>query len=241
MTTKNRTSGLQLALRTSVVSGMTLVSRILGLVRDIVFARYFGASLVMDAFLVAQRIPNMLRRFFAEGAFSAGFIPVMARYREKHDHEDAREFVDAIAGTFGIVLFLVTLVGVVASPLLVLIVAPGLRRRRRRLRSRRADVAIYVSLPVVRLADRVCRRHSQYLRAIRRSGVHTGDTERRADHGGHLGRAAARATGNGAGLRHAGRRYLASYCFSCRFSPGSMHFRVRSGRRTMQACGVPCT
>lgn len=125
MTTKNRTSGLQLALRTSVVSGMTLVSRILGLVRDIVFARYFGASLVMDAFLVAQRIPNMLRRFFAEGAFSAGFIPVMARYRENHDHEDAREFVDAIAGTFGIVLFLVTLVGVVASPLLVLIVAPG--------------------------------------------------------------------------------------------------------------------
>ncbi|MBT8089098.1 MAG: murein biosynthesis integral membrane protein MurJ [Gammaproteobacteria bacterium] len=125
MTTKKRTSGLKLALKTSVVSGMTLISRILGLVRDIVFARYFGASLVMDAFLVAQRIPNMLRRFFAEGAFSAGFIPVMARYREKHDHEEAREFVDAVAGTFGIVLFLVTLLGVIASPLLVLIVAPG--------------------------------------------------------------------------------------------------------------------
>jgi len=125
MTTKKRTSGLKLALKTSVVSGMTLISRILGLIRDIVFARYFGASLVMDAFLVAQRIPNMLRRFFAEGAFSAGFIPVMARYREKHDHEDAREFVDAVAGTFGIVLFLVTLLGVIASPLLVLIVAPG--------------------------------------------------------------------------------------------------------------------
>ncbi|MGI9247596.1 MAG: murein biosynthesis integral membrane protein MurJ [Woeseiaceae bacterium] len=125
MTTKKRTSGLKLALRTSVVSGMTLISRILGLVRDIVFARYFGASLVMDAFLVAQRIPNMLRRFFAEGAFSAGFIPVMSRYREKHDHAEAREFVDAAAGTFGIVLFLVTLLGVIASPLLVLIVAPG--------------------------------------------------------------------------------------------------------------------
>jgi putative peptidoglycan lipid II flippase len=125
MTTKNRTSGLKLALKTSVVSGMTLISRILGLVRDVVFARYFGASLVMDAFLVAQRIPNMLRRFFAEGAFSAGFIPVMARYREKHDHEEAREFVDAVAGTFGIFLFLVTLAGVIASPLLVLIVAPG--------------------------------------------------------------------------------------------------------------------
>lgn len=125
MTTKKSTSGLKLALKTSVVSGMTLISRILGLVRDIVFARYFGASLVMDAFLVAQRIPNMLRRFFAEGAFSAGFIPVMARYREQHDHEEAREFVDAVAGTFGIVLFLVTLLGVIVSPLLVLIVAPG--------------------------------------------------------------------------------------------------------------------
>jgi putative peptidoglycan lipid II flippase len=125
MTTKKSTSGLKLALKTSVVSGMTLISRVLGLVRDIVFARYFGASLVMDAFLVAQRIPNMLRRFFAEGAFSAGFIPVMARYREQHDHEEARDFVDAVAGTFGIVLFLVTLLGVIVSPLLVLIVAPG--------------------------------------------------------------------------------------------------------------------
>ena len=125
MTTKKRTSGLKLALKTSVVSGMTLISRILGLVRDIVFARYFGASVVMDAFLVANRIPNMLRRFFAEGAFSAGFVPVMARYRERHDHEEAREFVDAVAGTFGLILFLVTLAGVIAAPLLVAIVAPG--------------------------------------------------------------------------------------------------------------------
>ena len=98
MTTK-KVSGLKLMLKTSVVSGMTLISRILGLVRDIVFARFFGASLVMDAFLVANRIPNMLRRFFAEGAFSQGFVPVMARYREQHDHQDAQEFVDSIAGT----------------------------------------------------------------------------------------------------------------------------------------------
>ena len=67
----------------------------LGLLRDVVFARYFGAQLIMDAFLVANRIPNMLRRFFAEGAFSAGFVPVMARYREKHDHREARAFIDA--------------------------------------------------------------------------------------------------------------------------------------------------
>lgn len=111
--------------KATVVSSMTLVSRILGLVRDIVFARFFGASLVMDAFLVANRIPNMLRRFFAEGAFSQGFVPVMARYRERYAHEEAREFVDAVAGTFGVVLFLVTLAGVVAAPLLVAVVAPG--------------------------------------------------------------------------------------------------------------------
>jgi len=118
-------SGSGLARKTSIVGGMTLVSRILGLLRDVVFARYFGAQIVMDAFLVANRIPNMLRRFFAEGAFSAGFVPVMARYREKHDHDEAREFIDSVSGTFGTVLFLVTLIGVIAAPLLVLLVAPG--------------------------------------------------------------------------------------------------------------------
>lgn len=125
MKPKKPISGLKLALKTSVVSGMTLLSRILGLVRDVVFARFFGAGLLMDAFLVAQRIPNMLRRFFAEGAFSAGFVPVMARYREQHDHDEAREYLDAMAGTFGVVLFVVTVLGVIGAPLLVLAVAPG--------------------------------------------------------------------------------------------------------------------
>lgn len=118
-------SGRSLLQSTSVVSGMTLLSRILGLIRDMVFARYFATSIVMDAFLVANRIPNMLRRFFAEGAFSQGFVPVMARYREQHSHEEAREFVDATAGTFAVILFIVTLAGVIAAPVLVAIVAPG--------------------------------------------------------------------------------------------------------------------
>jgi putative peptidoglycan lipid II flippase len=123
--TSKKVSGLKLILKASIVSGMTLLSRILGLIRDVVFARYFGASLVMDAFIVANRIPNMLRRFFAEGAFSQGFVPVMARYREKHSQEEAREFVDSIAGTLGVVVFFMTLAGVVAAPVLVAIVAPG--------------------------------------------------------------------------------------------------------------------
>jgi putative peptidoglycan lipid II flippase len=110
---------------TSVVSAMTLLSRISGLVRDIVLARFFGATLIMDAFIVANRIPNMLRRFFAEGAFSQGFVPVMARYREKHSDAEAREFVDAVAGTLGLILFVVTLIGVLLAPILVAIVAPG--------------------------------------------------------------------------------------------------------------------
>ena len=118
-------SGRSLIQSTSVVSAMTLLSRILGLIRDMVLARFFAISMVMDAFLVANRIPNMLRRFFAEGAFSQGFVPVMARYREKHSHEEAREFVDATAGTFAVVLFVITLIGVVAAPVLVAIVAPG--------------------------------------------------------------------------------------------------------------------
>jgi putative peptidoglycan lipid II flippase len=111
-------SGRRLLQSTSVVSGMTLLSRILGLVREMVLARYFATSIVMDAFLVANRIPNMLRRFFAEGAFSQGFVPVMASYRERHSHDEARDFVDATAGTFAVILFVVTLVGVIAAPVL---------------------------------------------------------------------------------------------------------------------------
>ena len=118
-------TGRGLFAQTSIVSGMTLVSRILGLARDIVLARYFGAGLVIDAFVVANRIPNMLRRFFGEGAFSAGFVPVLARYRERHTHAETREFIDAIAGTFAVVLFVITLAGVILAPILVIAVAPG--------------------------------------------------------------------------------------------------------------------
>ncbi|MDX1405805.1 MAG: murein biosynthesis integral membrane protein MurJ [Woeseiaceae bacterium] len=118
-------SGRRLLKSTSVVSAMTLLSRILGLLRDIVLARFFGASIVSDAFFVANKIPNMLRRFSAEGAFSQGFVPVMARFKESNDGHASREFVDGVAGTFGLALFVITLVGVVAAPLLVMIVAPG--------------------------------------------------------------------------------------------------------------------
>ena len=112
---------------TAVTGGMTLVSRITGLIRDIVFASLIGAGtgVAADAFYVAFRIPNFLRRIFGEGAFSQAFVPVFAEYKARADHEDMRAFVDHVAGTFALILFVVTLVGVVAAPVLVMLLAPG--------------------------------------------------------------------------------------------------------------------
>lgn len=110
---------------TSVVGAMTLLSRVLGMVRDIVFARVFGASIVMDAFFVAFKIPNIFRRFFAEGAFSQAFVPVLSEYETRQSRAEVRELVDRVAGTLAVVLFGVTLVGVIAAPVLVLVFAPG--------------------------------------------------------------------------------------------------------------------
>jgi len=104
---------------------MTTLSRILGLVRDIVFLRLFGAVAGMDAFLVAFRIPNFMRRLFAEGAFSLAFVPVLSEYHSRRDEHDVKALVDNVAGTLGGILFLVTLVGTLAAPLLVMVFAPG--------------------------------------------------------------------------------------------------------------------
>ncbi len=110
---------------TSVVSGMTLVSRITGLVRDVAFSHWFGAGPIMDAFFVAFKIPNLLRRFFAEGAFSQAFVPVLAAYRGTHAPEETRALIDKVAGTLMLVVFAITTVGVIAAPLLILAFAPG--------------------------------------------------------------------------------------------------------------------
>ena len=85
----SRAPGSRLLKSTAVVSGMTVLSRILGLVRDIVYARLFGATLLMDAFFVAFKIPNIFRRFFAEGAFSGAFVPTITSTRAKDGHAAA--------------------------------------------------------------------------------------------------------------------------------------------------------
>lgn len=107
------------------VGSMTLLSRILGFIRDMVLARFFGAGMGMDAFFVAFKIPNFLRRLFAEGAFSLAFIPVLTEYKTQRGDEAVRGLVDRVAGTLGGILLVVSMIGSVASPVLVMIFAPG--------------------------------------------------------------------------------------------------------------------
>jgi len=118
-------SGGKLLRSTGTVGAWTLLSRILGLVRDVVFARVFGASLVMDAFFVAFRIPNIFRRFFAEGSFSQAFVPVFAEYDQSRDHAEVRELVSRTAGTLGVILSLLAAIGAIAAPAFIGIFAPG--------------------------------------------------------------------------------------------------------------------
>jgi putative peptidoglycan lipid II flippase len=109
-----------------MVTGVaTLVSRVTGLVREIAYAVMFGASGFMDAWLVAFKIPNFLRRLFAEGSFSQAFVPVISEYKHKRASDDVRQLVDEVAGTFGVVLFVVTAIGVIAAPLIILAFAPS--------------------------------------------------------------------------------------------------------------------
>ncbi|MCP4875154.1 MAG: murein biosynthesis integral membrane protein MurJ [Gammaproteobacteria bacterium] len=107
------------------VSSMTLLSRLLGLARDIVIARFFSASDAADAFFVAFKIPNFLRRLFAEGAFSLAFVPVLTEYRSNYSAAQTRDLIDRVAGTLGFILLLLSVLGVVASPLLIGIFAAG--------------------------------------------------------------------------------------------------------------------
>lgn len=110
---------------TAIVASMTLVSRVLGLLRDMLLARWFGADAAMDAFFVAFKIPNFLRRLFAEGAFSQAFVPVITEYREQRTPAEARELANRVAGTLLGILSTITILGVLASPLLVMLFAPG--------------------------------------------------------------------------------------------------------------------
>ena len=111
---------------TSIVSLMTMISRILGFIRDVVAAQIYGVNASVDAFNIAFKIPNFMRNLFAEGSFSQAFVPVLSQYRRTSSKEQAREFINHIAGCLGSILFVVTILGVIAAPLLVTLSAPGL-------------------------------------------------------------------------------------------------------------------
>ena len=108
-----------------VVSFMTMCSRLAGLMRDIVIARFIGADAMADAFFVAFKIPNFFRRLFSEGAFSQAFVPVLAEYKESGNQAAVKALVDTVAGVLGSVLIAVTIFVVIASPLVTGIFAFG--------------------------------------------------------------------------------------------------------------------
>lgn len=108
----------------SVVGIWTLLSRVLGFVRDVVFARLFGASMATDAFFLAFKIPNFFRRLFAEGAFSQAFVPVINEYKTNRPDE-VKALVSNVYGTLAAILLLITTVAMAAAPLVTLVFAPG--------------------------------------------------------------------------------------------------------------------
>lgn len=109
----------------AAVSSMTFLSRILGFVRDTLIARIFGAGMATDAFFVAFKIPNLLRRISGEGAFSQAFVPILSEYRQQSSPEATKALINHVASLLGLFLIAVTIVGMLAAPLIVGLTSPG--------------------------------------------------------------------------------------------------------------------
>jgi len=116
---------LKLLKSTLTVGLATIVSRLLGFLRDMVFARYFGASGATDAFFLAFKIPNFMRRLFAEGSFSLAFVPVLSEARASGDAGLLKDLIDHVAGTLLAILLVITAIGILAAPVVLAIFAPG--------------------------------------------------------------------------------------------------------------------
>src|SRR5947209_5173604 len=135
------------------ISGATLLSRVLGFVRDMVVALVFGAGPVTDAFFVAFRIPNMLRRLLAEGALSTAVVPVFSEYVETRSREELVAMLRAVLGAAMLVLALTTIAGIAGAPWILQVIAPGFTSDRAQ-----ADLAVLLTrvmfpyLPLVGLA-----------------------------------------------------------------------------------------
>ncbi len=109
----------------ATVSGMTLLSRVLGFARDFVIARAFGAGMLTDAFFVAFKLPNLLRRLFAEGAFSQAFVPILGEYKNRRGEPETKRLIDHVATLLFLIVLGVTLLGMAAAPIVVYLSAPG--------------------------------------------------------------------------------------------------------------------
>ncbi|MGL9736019.1 MAG: murein biosynthesis integral membrane protein MurJ [Symbiopectobacterium sp.] len=109
----------------AAVSSMTMLSRVLGFIRDAIVARIFGAGVAIDAFFIAFKLPNLLRRVFAEGAFSQAFVPILAEYKSQQGDEATRTFIAYMSGMLTLVLALVTVAGMIAAPWVIMVTAPG--------------------------------------------------------------------------------------------------------------------
>ncbi len=109
----------------ALVGAMTMISRVMGLIRDVVFARYLGADAAADAFYIAFRIPNLFRRFFAEGAFAQAFVPVLSEYRQGGSQQAVKYLIDHVAGCLGLSLVVLTSLAILGAPLLTLLFANG--------------------------------------------------------------------------------------------------------------------
>lgn len=110
---------------TLVVSLMTILSRMLGFVRDIFLAAIFGAGVGLDVFLVAFKLPNLMRRLFAEGAFSQAFIPILAEYKSNKSNDELNNFIANVFAWFILILSVVCIIAIIFAPLIMSIVAPG--------------------------------------------------------------------------------------------------------------------
>ncbi|BAP41724.1 murein biosynthesis integral membrane protein MurJ [Pseudomonas sp. LJDD11] len=109
----------------AAVSSITMLSRVLGFVRDTIIARAFGAGMATDAFFIAFKLPNLLRRIFAEGAFSQAFVPILAEYKNQQGEEATRTFIAYVSGLLTLALAVVTLLGVLFAPWIIWATAPG--------------------------------------------------------------------------------------------------------------------
>lgn len=110
----------------SLVSVMTMISRVLGFLRDMLAAQIYGAGATVDAFVIAFKLPNFMRNLFAEGSFSQAFVPVLSEYRQHKSQEEVRTFISHVASTLGFALLMITILGEIFTPFVVLISAPGL-------------------------------------------------------------------------------------------------------------------